>query len=54
MKLVYFNGRGLAETSRLLFAISGQTYEDFRYPLKIIDMKTWNMERKEFDEEQRK
>ena len=53
MKLVYFNGRGLAETSRLLFAISGQTYEDFRYPLKIIDMKTWNMERKEFDEDKK-
>ena len=48
MKLVYFNGRGLAEISRLLFAISGVEYEDFRYPLKIVDIKTWEMEREEF------
>ena len=37
MKLTYFNGRGLAETSRVLLAISGQPYEDFRYPLNVID-----------------
>jgi len=49
MKLVYFNGRGLAETSRLLFAISGVEYDDFRYPLKVVDMKTWEMEREEFN-----
>ena len=40
MKLVYFNGRGMAETSRLLFAAGGVEYEDFRYPLEIIDMKS--------------
>tara|TARA_B100000073_G_scaffold257447_1_gene217382 strand:+ start:3282 stop:3959 length:678 start_codon:yes stop_codon:yes gene_type:complete len=51
MKLVYFNGRGLAETSRLLFAIAGVEYEDFRYPLKVVDMKTWKMEREEFDKD---
>ena len=51
MKLVYFNGRGLAETSRMLFAISDIEYEDFRYPLKIIDWTTHNMERKEFLED---
>ena len=48
-KLVYFNGRGLAETSRLLFAVAEQEYEDFRYPLNIIDMKTYNMLKEEFD-----
>tara|TARA_B100001540_G_scaffold185738_1_gene163766 strand:+ start:38 stop:715 length:678 start_codon:yes stop_codon:yes gene_type:complete len=51
MKLVYFNGRGLAEISRLLFAISGVEYEDFRYPLKIVDIKTWELEREEFDKD---
>ena len=35
MKLVYFNGRGLAEISRILLAIGEEDYEDFRYPLKI-------------------
>ena len=48
MKLVYFNGRGLAETSRIIFALNEAKYEDFRYPLKIIDWATHNMERKEF------
>jgi prostaglandin-H2 D-isomerase / glutathione transferase len=45
MKLVYFNARGLAETSRVLFAIKGEQYEDFRYPLEIIDWATHNMVR---------
>jgi len=49
MKLVYFNGRGLAETTRLLLAINNVNYEDFRYPLKIIDWATHNMVRKEFE-----
>lgn len=31
-KLTYFNGRGLAETSRLIFALVGQEYEDIRVP----------------------
>ena len=48
MKLVYFNGRGLAETSRLLLAVTGTKYEDFRYPLKVIDWATHNMVRAEF------
>jgi glutathione S-transferase len=51
MKLTYFNGRGLAETSRVLLAISGQPYEDFRYPLNVIDWHIFKMERPEFDED---
>jgi prostaglandin-H2 D-isomerase / glutathione transferase len=39
MKLTYFNVRGLAETSRFLLALGGEEYEDFRYPLDVIDMK---------------
>lgn len=49
MKLVYFNGRGMAETSRLLLAAAGCDYEDFRYPLEIIDMKTYKFKRDDFD-----
>jgi glutathione S-transferase len=30
-KLIYFNGRGLAEPSRYIFAAAGQDYEDFRF-----------------------
>lgn len=37
MKLIYFNGRGLAETSRLILAYSKTSYEDFRYPIEVID-----------------
>jgi glutathione S-transferase len=49
MKLVYFNGKGFAETSRLIFAYANEEYEDFRYPLQIIDWKTHNMKKEEFD-----
>ena len=51
MKLTYFNVRGLAETSRILLAIMEENYEDFRYPLNIIDLKTFNMEKVEFENE---
>ena len=30
-KLVYFNGRGLAEFARYVFAAAGQEYEDSRF-----------------------
>ena len=49
MKLVYFNARGLAETSRFLLAIAGETYTDQRYPIEIIDWATHNIKKDEFD-----
>ena len=49
MKLVYFNGRGLAETSRLLLAAAGAEYEDFRYPLEVIDWATHDFKKDAFD-----
>jgi len=49
MKLTYFNGRGLAETSRVLFAVAGQEYEDFRYPIQVLDWSIFKMVREEFD-----
>jgi len=39
-KLTYFNGRGLAEISRLLFAAANVAYEDDRLPVEE-DRKTW-------------
>ena len=53
MKLTYFNGRGLAETSRVLLALAGQQYEDYRYPLNIIDWASFNMSRVEFDNDKK-
>ena len=52
LKLNYFNGRGMGETSRLIMAAANETYVDYRYPLKIIDWATHNMERPEFDADQ--
>ena len=49
MKLVYFNGRGLAENSRLILAYVGVEYEDFRYNMEVIDWKTHNINKPEFD-----
>ena len=51
MKLTYFNVKGLGEPSRLLMAAAGQTYEDFRYPLEVIDMASYKFNRKEFDDD---
>lgn len=48
-KLVYFNARGLAETSRLIFKISGVEFEDFRYPFEVLDWKTFSFIKDEFD-----
>jgi len=51
MKLVYFNGKGMAETTRILLAAAGAEYEDFRYPLKINDWSTYDFTRDEFDKD---
>ena len=51
MKLTYFNVRGLAETSRFLLALGGEEYEDFRYPLEVIDMSKHEMKKDEFDKD---
>lgn len=51
MKLTYFNVRGLAETSRILLALGEEEYEDFRYPLEVIDMSKYEMKKDEFDKD---
>ena len=51
MKLSYFDVRGLAETSRFILAIAEQEYEDFRYPLEVIDMSKHEMKKEEFDKQ---
>ena len=51
MKLVYFNGRGLAEISRMVLAIGGEEYKDVRYPMKIIDWSKHQMEKEEFEKD---
>jgi len=53
MKLTYFNGRGLAETSRVLLAIGGEKYEDFRYPITVLDWSIFKMIRDEFDNDKK-
>lgn len=48
--LRYFDGRGVAETSRMLFVIAGESYEDRRYPISFGtpgDFST--IQREEFD-----
>jgi len=54
LKLCYFNGRGLAETSRMILAVAGAEYEDFRYPLEVIDWATFNMVRRSLTRIRRK
>lgn len=53
MKLTYFDIRGLAETSRILLAIGDEEYVDYRYPLEIIDMATYNMKKVEFESDKK-
>ena len=53
LELTYFNGRGLAETSRIVLALAGQPYKDTRYPLKVIDFSKYSFERHEFDEDKK-
>ncbi len=54
IKLVYFNAKGLAETSRLILTIAEVDYEDFRYPIEVLDWKTYNFKRELFDEHKQK
>ncbi|KAK3288819.1 hypothetical protein CYMTET_3717 [Cymbomonas tetramitiformis] len=38
-ELLYFDARGAAETSRILFAVSGVQYEDSRYKFSFVEGK---------------
>lgn len=49
MKLIYFDVKGLAETIRYIFAYKGIEYEDFRYPLEIIDPVNHKYNRVQFE-----
>lgn len=49
MRLVYFDGRGLAETSRFLFALANEDYTDFRYPFQVVDWSRREFVREEFE-----
>lgn len=51
MKLTYFNGRGLAEVSRLLFAASKTEYTDFRYPFTMMEWSRYKVVHEEFDKD---
>jgi len=49
-KLVYFDARGVVETTRLMFAASKTPFEDFRYPLTFgVPGDFSTMKRDEFD-----
>ena len=50
LRLVYFNARGLAETSRILLALAQVDYEDYRYPIEVIDPVNHIYKREEFEE----
>ena len=49
MKLVYFNLKGLAETSRILLAINNEKFEDYRYNFSVIDSSKHQYNKPEFD-----
>lgn len=51
MKLVYFNCQGLAEISRIIMAISGDDYIDYRYPLEVEDISKYQFNKQEFDQD---
>lgn len=53
LTLVYFNARGLAETSRLLLALAQVDYVDKRYPLEIVDPVNHIYIRNEFDKDKK-
>jgi len=49
MKLVYFNVKGLGETSRILLTLAGAEFEDYRYPLQVVDLASYKFIKTEFD-----
>ena len=51
LKLNYFNGKGMGETSRLIMVAAGTKFEDYRYPIKIKDWGTYDIEREEFNQD---
>ena len=51
LKLNYFNGKGMGETSRLIMVAAGAKFEDYRYPIKINDWGTYDIEREEFNQD---
>ena len=51
LKLNYFNGKGMGETSRLIMVAAGAKFEDYRYPIKINDWGTYDIEREEFNKD---
>ena len=53
MKLVYFNGRGLAETSRLILAFNQIKYKDVRYPIEIKNWDNPTIIKDEFDRDKK-
>ncbi len=50
MKLVYFDSKGLAETSRIILEINKHDYEDVRYPIEYNNDKNLFL-KKEFEED---
>jgi len=48
MKLVYFNIKGLIEPARLILAAAGEKYEDFRYPVEIVNLTSYKFAGEEF------
>jgi len=48
MKLVYFNVRGLGEPIRLILAAVNADYEDFRYPLEVVNLSMYQFKKEEF------
>jgi len=49
MKLIYFDCKGLAETSRLILKLVKQDYTDFRYPIEVVDADKHIYKRPEFE-----
>ena len=49
LRLLYFNARGLAETSRILLALAQVDYIDYRFPIQVIDPVNHVYIREEFD-----